>query len=383
MTKQVARTLAEIHEDEVLLRIRDRSQDVSKDVLWLLAQWELDLYSRKPGPALTDDGRLQVTDLDLATFLFALVQRSAVINLPRYTGRRPKQQRAGEHVVSASNRHGKVTGLSANDGVFSFSVRVQDADVVTTDGVGAPRNFMVVDLDGKFYDGWDRIEFLPTARENDFLNRHELWTGNVVYFKNFVAPQRWVSFFGRYYFLTKALIERLQDRAHFLHEELKRLKSKIDADPRLAQRAGARLEDEPGPESKVVGKSKTVDVDAFQAAVRFGGLTGVYEALSETDPAAWARALEERRALTYGIVPRLRFAARSVELAFWNQHKDVCFPEAARFPAWVQGASWDTDYVEEGKRTKWFRLVLGQSAVGALGTSILWRVWKKRETVAA
>src|SRR5262249_49865325 len=70
---------------------------------------------------------------------------------------------------------------------------------------------MVVAPDGMWHGGWKEIIFNPTAAENDFLTKHDLWTGNTVYFKNAVHRNRWQSVFGAPYLLLKMLIERLSE----------------------------------------------------------------------------------------------------------------------------------------------------------------------------
>lgn len=40
------------------------------------------------------------------------------------------------------------------------------------ESVGEPRNFMMVDVDGTWYEGWKTIELLPKAEENQFLHEH-------------------------------------------------------------------------------------------------------------------------------------------------------------------------------------------------------------------
>lgn len=376
--KIVARTLEALVTSDTMSRILDRSAPVDDLIPSVLSHWSYDLYSRKPAAALLENGALTATDLDLACFLSALVERSAVINLPTYERRRAQTVRAGERVLSADNRHGKVMSLSANKEVFSFSVRIQDMNVIQTDevmgdSVGAPRNFMLVDIDGSWHDGWSRIQFMPTAKENTFLSDRKLWTDNVVYFKNFVHPNRWISFYGSPYFLTKVLIDRLEEETKFYRAEEKKL---LAAGVRWPPRDGAN--DSGGPKewpTSTRGDYSTIKVDAFECEAD-APFIKFFPALEMSTEAMVANSKRVRE-LTYTLLPQLRFAARATELAYYKAGaKDHAFPH------WIQGAEWDTDYVQKGKRTVWNRLVLKQVYPWQLGFALRYRVYSKTEQVA-
>lgn len=388
--KTVAKTLKEIPASDIYTRILDPS-DKLEDVIELMKEhWSYDLYSRRPGPALLEDGVLKPTDLDLACFMSALVDRKAVINIPKYELRRAATRREGEHVVSKDNRHGHVLGLVSNKDVFSFSVRMKDANVITTDGegndgVGAFRTFMLVDLNGKWYDGWNKIEFMPSRKENDFLNDKRLWTGNTVFFENFVHPNRWVSFYGKWYILTKILVARLRAEASARRAEVK---------SKLAGGLAFPTEGEDAPkewgETETVGASKSEKVNAFAAEID-APIPEDFAPYPETQEGLIA-AQKRATLLSYTEVPILNFACRATELAFANKAKsfsvymdgsDVqAFPTPPEpFPSWISGATWDHAY--KIKRTVWNRLVLHQSVPFLKGLALRYRVHKKTEQVAA
>lgn len=374
--KQVAATLKDAVASEAMQRILNRAEPVFDIADTLLDHWKYDLYTRKPGPAYFENGALQPTDLDLACFLSALVDRKAVIVLPHYKSKRAKTTREGEHVLSRSNRHGQVLGMIANKEVFSFSIRVFDQNVIQQgdeskpDQTGAFRSFMLVDLDGTWHEGWSQIEFMPTAKENAFLNDRSLWTDNTVVFKNFVHPNRWISFYGQYYMLTKALIDRLEQENKHLNAEIKRLLTAGFTFPLEGE--GAKAE---WPHTEK-GESKPVKVPAFEATVdlEFRGMFNPCEDSQE----ALIKADALARRIRYSINPALRFATRATELAFAQagaKHKG--------FPAWIKGASWETGYREPGGRTAWERLVLHQAFPGQRGVALRYRQYEKTERVAA
>lgn len=371
MAKQVAQSLKDMAAGETMTRILNVSENVDDVVDTLLEHWSYDLYTRKPGPAYYENGALEPTDLDLACFLSALVDRKAVIVLPHYESRRASTTRKGEHVVGDGSRHGNVMGLTANKEVFSFSIRINDASVVTQgngstpDSVGAPRNFMLVDVTGKWHDGWSRIEFMPSAKENAFLHDKKLWTGNTVVFKNFVHPNRWVSFYGQYYFLTKALIQRLETEATFRRAEQKRL---LDEGATWPKGEGETLREYP---ESTRGESKPIMVEAFEAEIDAPWRGKM--ALVKRDELLPNR--ERVRFLQYHVLPRLRFATRATELAF-TQANGV----QHAMPAWIKNAKWDTNHVIG--RTIWNRLVLTQLVPGQLGFALRCRTYEKTERVA-
>ncbi len=136
------------------LKLITAEDDVRAVVGRILDTWKYNLAERKPGIAYVDEKGEPITDLDLACALSALADRRAAINLPKYERRRPRQIKEGEIVVSAANRHGRIIGLVSNKSVFSFNVLIEDANVMTKDSVGAPRNFMMQDIDGYWHDGW-------------------------------------------------------------------------------------------------------------------------------------------------------------------------------------------------------------------------------------
>lgn len=376
--KKVAATLKEIQGSEIYGRIMDPADLLTDLIEEVKGWWKLDLFGRRPTAALVDEQNqlLKPTDLDLACFLAALADRNAVIKLPTYKIRRPRQLRDDEWITSENNRHGKLCGLTSNKEVFSFSVLMIDANVVRqiTDErqeVGAFRNFMVVDLDGYFYDGWKVIEFIPSRKENDFLARRGLWTGDKIFFDRFVHPNRWVSFFGTPYVLTKILIARLEAEAKDLYQQSKTFAGTDDADE---GKEGSGVVTGPAKSEKV--RSFTAEVDA-----------PIPEAFPIYELAAAQARLKKIR---FTDLPELRFAARATELAFCQRARafDALVEEGAPpveglppepMPAWITGAAFDDHLI---KRTTWRRLVLHQEAPFVKGLAIRYRVRWKSERVA-
>ena len=373
---KVASTLINIFKGEEMQTILDRSKPLQPVIDRMMGHWTYDLFTRKPGPAYADDGVFQGTDLDLACFLFALVERGAVINIPKYKGRRATQHTEGQHVVSKDNRHGKLNGINANKETFSFSIRIFDMNVMMTDSVGYHRNFMLVDVDGTWYEGWKTLDFLPSAKENDFITNNDLLSDNKISFKNFVHPNRWVSLYGQYYYITKVLLERMTDEAKYLKDMASAMRARGII-------IGGGNEKKEWPQKETVGAQKSIIVKAFEAEVDHPEYSGQFPEESEiaaflpnykgTTDGELLKAIEDRaREFTYNLIQRLRFATRSTEYAFFTNGDD-----GNKIPAWIRNINWERDIVLPRKKKKWSQLTLTDEVV------IRYRVYDKSERVSA
>ena len=381
MSKHTAEAFAKMAAGPALQRILDRSAPVDDLIPIVSSHWGYDLYSRRPGPAVLENGVLKPTDLDLACFLSALKDRGAVINLPTYRARRARTEKEGEHVVSRDNRHGPVTGLVSNKQAFSFSVRITDHNVIVQgdeargikDSVGAHRNFMLVDVEGTWHDGWKKIEFFPSAKENAFLEDKSLWTGNTVHFENFIHPNRWISLYGQYYFLTKCLLQRVREEASHYAAALKEFPGPAVSDDESDEGPPRGGGTERGPSRPIQVTALEVEVDA--------PWRGVYPDMP-TDVVSVTAMRDRVRRLRYTDAPELQFPLRATELAFAKAGL-----AGKGFPAWIKNAAWESGYTLPGKRVaantkRWERLVMTQLVPGQIGYALRYRVWTKTEQVA-
>jgi hypothetical protein len=365
MAKQVANSLLEVLQTSQMRAILDRRSDLTETIEKVVGAWSYDLYSRKPGPAYRDAGVFRGTDLDLACFLYALVDRSAVIVIPEYTRLRPKTLKEGELVTSSKQRHGKILGLVSNQSTFVFSVKILDANVISTDEVGGYRNFALTDFDGNWYEGWHEISFLPSESENKFLTENKLWNldGCSVSFKNFVAPQRWLSFYGQSYFISKALLQRLKEESSYLRAHIKAMRQDGIQFPQEAASPRA-------PRATTRGESRPIEVSAFEVEVDLPEPVGQYAQVAYSQESL--AALSERLSMYRNVLTRLQFMTRATELAFYR-HGD------ATLPGWIKNAQWESHKVA---KTTWARLILFQPRVGDLGVSIRTRAFKKTERIS-
>lgn len=366
--KQVASSLLFMMTEPIVQAIMDRSAGIMPIIKEVADFWKFDLFTRRPGPAYYDErGNLHTTDLDLAVFLYSLAGRKAVINIPEYKAKRVSAQRKDQQLTSKYNRHGEIINVGANKEFFSFNIRIKDLNVVGEDEVGAPRTFMLTDLDGSWYDGWRTIQFVPTIKENKFITENSLWTGNRIYFKNFVSPNRWTSFFGRHYVITKMLINRLKEEASFYNSQWK-----------LFASTGLEFPEGEGPQTYEYGeKEKGVrkNIQAFEVKIQHPPFENEFpqkEATVENMVDAYKR----QKLLTYTVIPRLQFAIRATEYAH--------FKAPTRMPFWLKNVKWEIGYKESPRsRTLWERLPLYQLEVGKPAVSILKRTYEKSTEVAA
>lgn len=331
----------------------DRSSMISGELVGALLNCSvIGWQGRHPQPALDAAGNFIGTDLDLLSFLVPLSQRGAVIELPRYRSRRKRVERANERHVAGAVRFGKITGLVSHKEALSFSVRILDQSVVResddgTENTGAHRNFMLVDVDGHWYDGWDRIRWKPTADENQFLSEHRLWTGNEVVFTNWVHPNRYQALYGAPYLLIKLAIARINDEADFCSREVVRLEDR-----------GLRLPaSEKTPYSPPVseGETEPVYVDTIEVQLAHPDFVGAYRRMPNTIEGL-VEAYRRQKHLRYTLRPGLQFVARADEAAFLKHGAG-----GTKLPFWAHGAKWYNNKPPRGRIT-WQRMDLTADA---------------------
>jgi hypothetical protein len=368
--KHVGATLKTILDNPVMKTILDRSQHLDEVIETVKGYWGYDMYTRKPGPALVD-GVFEGTDLDLACFLTALADRGAVINIPKYKSMRPSTIVEGQRISSKDNRHGKILKLVSNKDVFSFGINIMDMNVMTTDSVGDFRTFSLTTPDGNWYDGWERIEFDPSAKENQFLTENKIWTENKVIFKYFVHPNRWISFYGQYYFITKALIARLTEQAA---DNYKQIKEMLAAGINYPE-SGVEAKKEWPSSKKEEGKS--VKFESMEVEIDTPDAINEYLQYDH-DQKALILLTNQRRLWNNTIIPMLNFSARITEYAFYKHGRKADGNE--KMPAWLSGGTvWERNFKFPRKRVEWDRLKLVQPGVGAYSVAIRKRLKTKSE----
>ena len=365
--KYVATTLKTMMENPVVKGILNREFDITILIDEVLGWWNYDLFNRKPSPAYNDYGVFTGTDLDLACFMYALAGRGAVINIPVYKSQTQTKIREDQKLKSKYNRNGELLDVLANKEFFSFSIRVMDQNVIGENKVGDFRTFSLTGKDGSWYDGWQTIQFEPTLKENRFITENKLWASNQIVFKNFIHPNRWTSFFGHHYVISKMVIERLEDRSAFLSREIKRLLAAGIMFPATG--------DKPESYDYSYGDAVSKEFTAFETLIYIpkSNFMGAYKPIEKSRQdmvMAYTRRKELNRAIS-----KLRFMTRASEYAH--------FINPDRMPAWMKNVKWEDDFTIPGKRIKWQRLKLFQPKVGEHSVSILKRTYTKKARVAA
>lgn len=356
-------------QDKAAANIMDRSFNIDGDFVRQLVNGAIMSYEgRSPRPALDANGAFKATDLDLLSFLVPLVERRAVVEIPAYENRRQRVRKENERKIGHNN-FGAVSGLTSNQDVFSFSVRLFDQTIAVRDvkteaeATGAYRNYMLVDVDGDWHEGWDKIVFNPTAKENGFLTEHGLWTGNIVHFQHYVHPNRKQSIYGAPYLRLKMLSARLFDEASFYRNEVKRLEA-----------LGFKLlEEAKGPVAAVeeVGATESIKVETMEMAFDLPNFSGVYAPVEDSE-AGIVEAHERQKFLTYTLRPLVQFVVRADEAAFYR------FGVKEGFVApWMKGIVWQEKYRLPRGRVDWYRLEL------APGVALRYRIKDITQQVAA
>jgi len=362
--KRIAGSLLGVLNHPVAIAALDRTIDIEKSAEVAVNFWGYDLFNRKPGPVYNEYGIFEGVNLDLVCFLYELSGRGAIINLPQYKSMRQKKIREDQKIISKENRHGKIIGVQANKDFWSFSVTIIDQNVIGPDQVGYFRTFTLTDLDGNWYDGWNKIEFVPTLNENKFITENKLWTGNQIVFKYMIHPNRWVSFFGHYYVLSKIVIDRLVDESKFLNTQVKSMIEK-----------GINFPEKEGKESYQYeyGETKSIKATAFEAKVYIPErkITGEYP-VPKYNQESLVEAYQKRKRLQR-MLKKLRFMTRTTEYAH-AQAKD-------NLPGWISGTKWEPGFKIPRKRIVWERLPLFQDKVGEYSIALLRRWYPKSARV--
>lgn len=318
----------------------------------LISEWGYDFETLRPGQAYLYDGAMSPADLDLASLMTSLAKRKAVIILPDYiAGSGSARQTRGQKLLSHQNRHGQLLGLVSNKEFFSMSAKVNDMNVLNVqDGgsLGAPRNFYLLGKDGRWHPGWSSIQFVPDVTENSFLKTFDFAKRGKVAFENFVHPNRWVSFYGAHYLLTKIFIQKLMEESKELRDYIKTLPK--EPSPPYG-----------GPKGGTGGKpfsTKKERVPVFTAEID-APLQGEFN-----DADSWGpQGAKERLKTVNSQLAQLRFIERSTELAFYKARG-----EKAGYPRWIRSMSW---LDEKRGRTKWRALDVTSLIPGAPGKMTL------------
>ncbi|MBP9757935.1 MAG: hypothetical protein KBD06_05010 [Candidatus Pacebacteria bacterium] len=354
--------------DPLAAIITDRSRPLTREVVeGALSRSVFAWAGRTPQPGLDESGNvIHAGDLDFASFFVPLALRRAVIEIRDYQNRRPLVLKTGMRQIGTTS-FGQIKRLVSNKDVFSFSIHIRDQSIaMEREGVeelGYPMNYMVVDLDGNWYEGCQTLHFKPNAAENAFLRERDLLIDDAISFKYFVHPNRFQSIFGAPYLLLKLLVERMDDEATYYREEVKRL-----ADKGVFPIKGQTDEHEAtGPKKKVIVPTLVAELDYpdFAGRVNDYGLPG-----GDTVTRAQA-AYDRRKLIIYTWKPLAQFVIRADELAYFRYG----LPSDKR-PAWATELAIEP-FRKKGDRNSWMRIPFPD------GYALRFRSFDSTEHVAA
>jgi len=377
--KEISNDLKNVLNTDAMKSIMDLSKPVDDAVITeVLNYWNSDIFSRKPGQLFVN-GEIS-TDLDLSTFLFELSTRNAVINIPNYKKiRSSSNESKNEVVLNNENRHGKITSIVSNQKTFSFSVRITDQNVIKDGDIGSSRAFSITDFEGNWYDAWSSLEFIQNAKENEFLLEHGIMDkNNLINFKYFVHPNKWVSIFTKKYFITKALIDRLSEEGTYYGKLISDMRkegfippSEKDVEETKDFSYGKDKDDEV---EKIKGEIKKIDVTCFNMEIDLPENNTKFFSIEKSNEKI-EELINKRKYYIYTVVPALRYSTRICEYAYHKYGKN-------RIPSWFKNISWESNFKFPNQRTAWDRIILFQNKVGEYGVSLRKRTFTKSEKVS-
>ena len=354
--KILPHTLLNLYENSLMKKIMDRSEFLVDTIEDVKKFWSFDMYSRTPSHILEND-KIVGTNLDAASLFYTLAERSAVITIPEYKSLRPKT--LGESKVNGV-RTGEIINLSSNKDIFSFSVKIFDK--IADDY----RNFCITDPNGNLY--LNSFNFDMTNEEENYLENNEVWFNEQIKLKYFVHPNRWTSFYGQKYFITKALIERITDECKNYFAQIKKIIKNGIEYPETTEEPS-----KPWPK-KLKEDGKSVKFESLEVEVDFP-MINKYKKYSENQ-ANLVMLTSLRKFNLYNVLPILRFATRCSELAFYKHGN-------GKFPNWIGGGcEWESGFKLPKKRVVWDRLKIVQPAVGEFSIAIRKRLKEKAEIMA-
>ena len=317
--------------DQLAAQILDRSKPLTRDVMEaVLRRSVFSWKGRTPQPGYDVDGNIvNAGDLDFASFFVELAIRRAVIEIHDYQNRRPLVLKKGMQ-KHGNISFGQIKRLVSHQQALSFSIHIRDQSVgMERDGIeelGHPMNFMVVDIDGTWYDGCRTIYFRPNAAENAFLYERGLLIDDSISFRFFVHPNRWQALYGAPYLLLHLLVARMDDEASYYRKDLKRLKE-----------LGIVPDKGPSDEYESVGDTRRVRIRSFETAldgVVLSGTTDDYRLPSSDSKTRAQAAYDRQRLITYTWKPAAQFVRRADELAYFQNglSRDMRPAWAAQIP---------------------------------------------------
>ena len=183
-------------------------------------------------------------------------------------------------------------------------------------------------------------------------------------------PNRWICFFGQYYFMTKAMISRLADE-----------KKHLDAIKKRMLANGIQLPDDMKSDftkydsSSTKGDSVSIRIESIEVQVDVPDYETVfveYEDSVENLIYVWDRLKKIRAAQE-----KFSYSVRCIEYAIYSQNRFDAFP------VWIKNVKWEEDFKDSPRaRTLWRRLKIQQPAAFERSIAIRYRVRETSQDVS-
>jgi len=363
--KEVSKKFEELMDQQVVKCILDRGSDIEYAIEVVSDFWkDWDIYDRKSRPE------------DMAVFLYTLASRRAVIKIPEYKSFSQTRFKEGQNLASKENRHGPILGMVSNKETWNFSVKINDANVMTTDSVGDARTFTLTDFNGDWYEGWDTLQFMPNAKENEFIREFAMANEGRITFEHFIHPNRWTSMYGTRYFITKMLIQRLQEEAKHYASQIKAMKEAGIKYPS----GGDGTSTAKSYSDKSVDAGKQITVPAFIAEIDCPPNESEYPTWDHT-PENLQKLTRTRNRFLFNVNTDLSFMTRITEKAFFDTLDPTGTPRYT--PSWMKNLNFVHDYkVPPRGRKEWHRFIIHQPENFKLGFAVRYDVTNKSKRVS-
>jgi len=314
--------------------ILDLSVKVNNTIKLIKEKWEYDLMS---------SDKLGYSP-DMVSFLYTLLERNAVIVIPKYKAA-TKAENLNEKIhIIPENRHGKLISIQGNSKTFSFTIKIIDMNVIKENQIGEVRCFRLTDPEGNWYSGLDKFQVVTTDDDQKLVENKMFGSG--IKFDFFIDPKRWTQFYSEKYFMTKCLINRLKTESSYYYKLIKQM---------LEDGIKYPYEKESSwPPASPKGEKKLIKL--FEADVFHPDYEGEFPSYASNQNNL-VDLTNRRNKYIYSVIPRLQFITRAIEYVFFKVNLET-IPEEIKEK--IGSVEWKNNKI---KRTEWKELNFGEFGI--------------------
>lgn len=313
--------------------ILDLSVDINNTIDIIIKKWEYDMMS---------SDKLGYSP-DMVSFLHSLLNRNAIIVIPKYKATTSSQNLNEKINIIPENRHGRLVGIQGNSKTFSFTIKIIDMNVINNDKLGEIRCFRLTDPEGNWYKGIDKLQIF-NPNENK-LTENKIYNSDIK-FDYFIDPKRFTQFYNKKYFITKSLINRLKLESSHYYNQIKKM---LDGGIKYPHE-----KDSTWNLIKQKGEKKLIKL--FISEVFHPNYINEFPTFVSNQNNL-VSLTEKRNKFIYSIIPRLQFVTRAIEYIFFHTDQDS-IPEDIKKE--LGNVEWKNIKI---KRTEWKELNLGEVGI--------------------